>query len=111
VKANLFMTAAISPSVPEAVIITLGYQNTDDFLRVQVRRALEEKINYYQSRIDFYEQKYGMSLDTFHNRITDEADPVLSKFGIIEKENDDFDWDDAVDFVRIYTENLGQIRP
>ncbi|MBC7571519.1 MAG: hypothetical protein H7319_17585 [Spirosoma sp.] len=105
------MSVAISPSVPEAVIIALGYQNTDDFLRIQVRRALSEKISYYQSRIDFYEQKYGMTLIEFHGRVSNQDDSVLSKFSIAEKETDDFDWDDALDFVRIYTDNLRQIRP
>jgi len=98
-------------SVPEAVIHDLGYQNTDDFLRVQVRHALEQKISYYQSRVDFYQHKYGMTLDEFQQRVIDQTDPALAKFGIIEKENDDFDWDDASDFVRIYTADLQQIRP
>ncbi len=105
------MSRSIGQSVPEAIIHDLGYQNTDDFLRVQVRHALEQKISYYQSRIDFYQVKYGMSLDEFHRRVVNQHDPALSGFGIIEKENDDFDWDDATDFVRIYTADLQQIRP
>ncbi|MFD2571383.1 hypothetical protein ACFSUS_12110 [Spirosoma soli] len=105
------MSASVGQSVPEAIIHDLGYQNIDDFLRVQVRHVLEQKINYYQSRIDFYQQKYGMSIDEFHSRVVDQNDPVLSKFGVSEKENDDFDWDDAIDFVRIYTADLRQIRP
>ncbi len=105
------MLASASPSVPEEVIHNLGYQNTDDFLRVQVRNALEQKISYYQSRIDFYEKKYRMSLDEFHQRVTNPTDPILSKFGVVERENDDFDWEDALDFVGIYTANLLQIRP
>lgn len=105
------MLASANPPVPEAVIHHLGYRNTDDFLRVQVRHALEQKISYYQSRVDFYEKKYGMSLDEFLRRVIDSEDPALTKFGVIEKENDDFDWDDALDFVRIYTADLHQIRP
>lgn len=105
------MVAYANQAVPEAVIHNLGYQSTDDFLRVQVRHALEQKISYYQSRIDFYEKKYGITLDEFHHRVVDPADPVLSKFGIVEKENDDFDWDDALDFVRIFSADLQQIRP
>lgn len=105
------MSVSANQSVPEEVIHSLGYQNTDDFLRIQARRALEQKISYYQSRIDFYEQKYGMGLDEFHRRVVDSSDPELSKFSVIEKENDDFAWDDAIDFVRIYTDNLRRIRP
>ena len=36
---------------------------------------------------------------------------LLSQFGIIEKENDDNDWDDAMDFLSDYTDCLNQIRP
>ena len=105
------MSPFASQSVPEEVIQNLGYQSTDDFLRVQVRHALEQKISYYQSRVDFYEHKYGMTLDEFHQRVIDHTDLALSKFGVVEKETDDFDWDDASDFVRIYTADLHQIRP
>lgn len=105
------MLASASQSIPEEVIHKLGYQNTEDFLRIQVRHALEQKISYYQSRVDFYEKKYGMSLGEFHRRVVDPSDPVLAKFGITEKENDDFDWDDATDFVQLYTADLRQIRP
>lgn len=105
------MLASARSSVPEEVIRNLGYQSTDDFLRVQVRHALEQKISYYQSRIDVYEKKYGMSLDEFHRRIVNQSDVVLSKFGITEREDDDFDWDDASDFVAIYAADLLQIRP
>lgn len=105
------MLASASPSVPETVIHNLGYQNTDDFLRVQVRRALEQKISYYQSRIDFYEKKYGMPFVDFRRRVTDPTDSMMSKFGLIEKENDDLDWDDALDFVYIFSTDLQQVRP
>jgi hypothetical protein len=105
------MSVSAGQSVPEEVIHSLGYQNTDDFLRIQARQALEQRISYYQSRVDVYEQKYGMGLDEFHQRVTNSSDPILSKFGVIEKENDDFSWDDATDFVRIYADNLRRIRP
>lgn len=105
------MLASASPSVPEAVIRDLGYQSIDDFLRVQVRHALEQKISYYQSRIDFYEQKYGMSFEQFRHRVTDANDSVLTNYGSIEKEDDDINWDDALDFVGIYAADLRQIRP
>ena len=105
------MLASTNQSVPEAVLRNLGYQNTDDFLRTQARHVLEQKISYYQSRVDFYQHKYSMSLDEFYQRVIDQNDSVLSGFGVLEKENDDVDWDDAVDFVRIYTADLHQIRP
>ncbi|AQG81113.1 hypothetical protein [Spirosoma montaniterrae] len=105
------MTAYANLSVSEDIIRDLGYQTIDDFLRIQARRALEQKISYYQSRVDFYERKYGMSFTEFRQRIQNAADETLAPFSVIEKEDDDNDWDDALDFIRIYTADLLRIRP
>lgn len=105
------MIAPVSQSPLERVIQNLGYRSTDDFLHIQLRNVLEQKIAYYQSRIDFFQQKYAMSFDEFRQRVVDKSDSTLSRFGVIEKENDDNDWDDAIDFLTDYTAYLHQIRP
>ncbi len=66
---------------------------------------------YYQSRIDYYQQKYGMDFAEFRRRVVDKADPQLLKFGIIEKEDDDNDWEDAIDFLDDYLAALTHIQP
>ncbi len=103
------MVASVSPL--ESVIRQLGYRSADDFLHIQLRNVLEQKITYYQSRIDFFEHKYGMPFDEFRRRVVDQSDTALTRFGIIEKENDDNDWDDALDFLADYRDYLLQIRP
>ncbi|MBD2753681.1 hypothetical protein [Spirosoma validum] len=105
------MVAPVSQSPLERVIQNLGYRSTDDFLHIQLRNVLEQKIAYYQSRIDFFQKKYEMNFDEFRQRVVDKSDSTLSRFGIIEKENDDNDWDDAIDFLTDYTTYLHQIRP
>ncbi len=89
----------------------LGYRSAADFTRIQLQSALERKIAYYQSRIDAYEAKYGMNFTEFRRRVVDRNDLFLSRFGIVEKEDDDNDWDDALDYVEIYAQNLSLIRP
>lgn len=105
------MVAPVSSSPLERVIQNLGYRSTDDFLHIQLRNVLEQKIAYYQSRIDFFQKKYGMNFDEFRQRVVDQSDNALAHFGIIEKENDDNDWDDAIDFLTDYRNYLHQIRP
>lgn len=102
----------VAPASPlESVIQQLGYRSTDDFLRIQLRSVLAQKIAYYQSRIDFFEQKYDMKFDEFRRRVISPTDVELARFGVIEKENDDNDWDDAIDFLADYAAYLHQIRP
>lgn len=90
---------------------SLGFSDVDTFARTHAVRMLEGKILYYQSRVDFYERKYGMSYDVFVSRVVDRDDPVLSKFGIIEKEDDDNDWEDSLHFVQSYSERLRALEP
>ena len=68
-------------------------------------------MSYYQSRVDYYQHKYGMNFTEFRRRVVDKDDPQLLKFGIIEKEDDDNDWEDAIDFLDDYLTALIQIQP
>ena len=38
-----------------------GYANVDVFAKEQAKNILQQKIAYYQSRIDFFEQKYALN--------------------------------------------------
>ena len=89
----------------------LGYRSARDFARVQLQSLLEQKIAYYQSRIDVYEAKYGMDFAEFRRRVVEPNDPLLSKFDPIQKELDDNDWDDALDFVSLYAQDLARLQP
>ena|GEM_PF-739488 len=95
----------------EDIVHGLGFKSVFDFTKNHVQSAIREKITYYQSRVDFFEKKYGINFQEFSNRVSNTDDFALSKFGIIEKEDDYNDWDDALDFVHIYSQKLQQIIP
>lgn len=105
------MVSTNANNVMEEIAHSLGYRSIYDFTRIQIQTLLLQKIAYYQSKIDTFEQKYGMKFEEFRQRVIDKTDPVLSKFGIIEKEDDDNNWDDALDFVKIYSQKLQQMLP
>ncbi len=105
------MTAPLSTDQLDSLAQSLGYRSVSDFTRIQLRHAVEQKMAYYQSRIDYYQQKYGMDFAEFRRRVVDKADSQLLKFGIIEKEDDDNDWEDAIDFLDDYLAALTHIQP
>ncbi len=94
---------ALQNPVLEQVIQSLGFKDSETFLKIQAQGLLLQKIAYYRSRIDLFVKKYGGDYGNF-----------LSSFNnfpqsIIEKENDGQDWDDAIDFVNIYEQRLQEI--
>lgn len=79
----------------------LGYATVVDFAREQTKGILLQKIAYYQSRVDFFEQKYGLTFDQF----SDQFDQ-LKAFSIIEKEDDSLRWETAIDVLSAYQADL-----
>ncbi len=100
------MTAPLATDRLDSLAQSLGYRSVSDFTRIQLRHAVEQKMAYYQSRVDYYQQKYGMDFSEFRRRVVDQADPQLSKFGIIEKEDDDMEWELGIEMVQGYSEEL-----
>ena len=52
-----------------------------------------------------------MDFAEFRRRVVEPNDPLLSKFDPIQKELDDNDWDDALDFVSLYAQDLARLQP
>ncbi|QJD80790.1 hypothetical protein [Spirosoma rhododendri] len=100
------MTAPLATDRLDNLAQSLGYRSVFDFTRIQLRHAVEQKMAYYQSRIDYYQQKYGMDFIEFRRRVVDKTDSHLSKFGIIEKEDDDMEWELSIEMVQGYTDEL-----
>lgn len=84
----------------------LGFRSVFDFSKHQLRDATLQKIAFYQNQINSFEKKYGMKFNEFRTRIIDKTDPILSQFGIFEKEDDDNNWEDSIDFIEIYSQKL-----
>ena len=98
-----------SKQVMEQIAKSLGYNSVFDFARIEIRNKVLQKIAYYQSRVDYYEHKYGMNFEIFRNRVVNQDDPVLSQFGIIEKEDDDMEWEAAVMFIKGFHIDLNEL--
>lgn len=94
---------ALQNPILEQVIQSLGFKDSESFLKIQAQSLLLQKIAYYRSRIDLFVKKYGVEYDDFLNRFNDFSQ------SLIEKENDGQDWDDAIDFVNIYQQRLQEI--
>lgn len=84
----------------------LGYVSFEEFARKNLKRELQEKIHEYQKIVKSLEAKYGMDYVEFSTRVIDKNDLVLKKFEIFEKEDDDFAWQDSIDFFQIYSSKL-----
>jgi hypothetical protein len=78
-----------------------GYMSLVDFAREQAKNILQQKIAYYQSRIDFFEDRYGMSFNGF----LEHFDGLQSK-SILEKEDDSMRWETAIDVLAAYRNDL-----
>jgi len=94
---------ALQNPILEQVIQSLGFKDSESFLKIQAQSLLLQKIAYYRSRIDLFVKKYGVEYDDFLNRFNDFSQ------SLIEKENDGQDWDDAIDFINIYQQRLQEI--
>ena len=99
------MTVELNPALEE-VAHALGYRSALDFTRIKLEQMASQKLIYFKSRVELYEQKYGMTFNLFSQRVSDKDDILLKHFGIFEKEDDSFDWDDSLHSVQFYQQQL-----
>jgi hypothetical protein len=78
-----------------------GYANLDVFAKEQAKNILQQKIAYYQSRIDFFEQKYALKFTEFCEKFSS-----IKNHGVLEKEDDSMVWETALDVVESYKRGL-----
>jgi hypothetical protein len=78
-----------------------GYANVDVFAKEQAKGILQQKIAYYQSRIDFFEQKYALKFTEFCDKFSS-----IKNHGVIEKEDDSMVWETALDVVERYKKDV-----
>lgn len=94
-------TPANHTDVLTQTIQGLGYASVVDFAREQTKGILQQKIAYYQSRIDFFEQKYGLNFTEFCEQFEH-----IKPHTILEKEDDSIGWETAIDVVNAYHKDL-----
>jgi hypothetical protein len=102
------MTAVLN-NTSKALLKNLGYEDVNQFVISQSKRILTEKMQLLQKQIENYEQKYGMDYQEFVVRVKIANDPILHKFSIIEKENDDNAWEDTLSFIELYQKRLQEL--
>lgn len=99
------MRVTLNPALEELAHV-FGYRSALDFTRIQLQNMAAQKLAYFQSRVELYEQKYGMTYAEFMVRVPNRDDVALTRFGIVEKEDDLFDWDDSLHSVQYYQQQL-----
>ncbi|MCU0338955.1 MAG: hypothetical protein MUE30_03655 [Spirosomaceae bacterium] len=74
-----------------------GYVTVHDFAREQAKNILLQKMAYYQSKIDFFEQKYGLDFANFCTQFDN-----IKHHQLFEKEDDSLRWETAIDALESY---------
>ena len=92
---------ANTPETLTQLIHALGYSSIIDFAREQAKCIIQQKIAYYKSRIDFFEQKYGLNFDVFCQNFEQ-----IKRHSIFEKEDDSIAWETSIDVVVAYQKDL-----
>ena len=94
-------TITANTDVLTQTIQGLGYASLEDFAREQAKSILQQKIAYYQSRIDFFEQKYGLDFAQFSDQFAH-----IRPYSILEKEDDSLLWETAIDVLHAYQKDV-----
>ncbi len=93
--------AANTDDILTQTIQGLGYATLVDFAREQAKSILQQKVAYYQSRIDLFEQKYGLDFSQFCEQFGQ-----IKSYSTIEKEDDSLLWETSLDVVNAYQHDL-----
>ncbi|RYF73200.1 MAG: hypothetical protein EOO39_10825 [Cytophagaceae bacterium] len=100
------MVSPLDKTRLDSLAQSLGYKSASDFTRIQFSNVLNQKIAYRQAVVDRLTAKYGMTFDEFRQRVTNSSDSVLAQFGAIEKEDDDMEWELAIELIQDYSTEL-----
>jgi hypothetical protein len=77
------------------------YASVELFAKEQAKNILQQKIAYYQSRIDFFEQKYALKFTKFCEKFSS-----IKNHSITEKEDDSMVWETSLDVIESYKKDL-----
>ena len=91
------MAELLEETALDRTIHAWGYSTVKDFAREQAKNILQQKMAYYQGKIDFFEQKYGKKFQEFC-----ESFDSISNHSLFEKEDDSLQWEVAIDAFNSY---------
>jgi hypothetical protein len=95
------MTTSLGFETLSQTVQGWGYANVDVFAKEQAKNILQQKIAHYQSRIDFFEQKYALKFNDFCDKFSS-----IKNHSITEKENDSMVWETSLNVVESYKKDL-----
>jgi hypothetical protein len=78
-----------------------GYTNVMAFAREQAMNLLQQRVAYYQSRVDYFTAKYGCNYETFCQQFHTFSTPTL-----FERENDSMEWETSLDALSEYQHDI-----
>jgi hypothetical protein len=84
--------STVQSTALEQTVQAFGYANSMVFAREQAMSLLQQRMAYYQSRIDYFTAKYGCNYETFCQQFHTLTTPTL-----FERENDSMEWETALD--------------
>ena len=73
---------------------------------------LDGKIADCEREMRKYEEKYGMSFEEFDERVTNDKsfhDEIERKYGVVQAENDYFEWGGAISSLKYLQERLKKL--
>jgi hypothetical protein len=98
---SIIITINIMSELQEQILTQtiqgFGYPDVMSFAREQALQRIREQIVHYQSRVRFFEEKYGMNYEEFCAKFHEIATPSL-----FEREDDSMEWDTALDVIGEY---------
>jgi len=103
-KTNAEMTKNITSNTLDSTIQSWGYNSVEAFAREQAKNILQQKMSYYQSQINYFEEKYGMSFELFNSEFA-----KIKNHTIIEKEDDSIHWETAIDIFQSYEKEFSTL--
>lgn len=85
----------------DRTIHSWGYNTVQQFATEQAKNILQQKIAYYNSKVDYFQQKYGFNFSEFCLKFND-----IKNHSLFEKEDDSIIWETSEDVLLSYKTEL-----
>lgn len=87
-------------------------ESTEEAINVVLKDYLDRRMAECEKEMRRYEKKHGMSFEEFERRISDREfnEKLQKKYGVIQVENDYFDWSGAVTDFYYFKERAEKLR-
>ncbi len=84
-------------SALDRTVQSWGFATVQHFANEQAKNILQQKMAYYKSKVDFFEQKYTLNFVEFCKKFDE-----IKNHSLLEKEDDSLHWETAIDVIESY---------